>query len=336
MILLLLILLILCGCTSGDTSTLTNQVKVFSLPIKIEEKSTIAVVPVLPPEPEKIHTFFSEDIAPEDAYDRYIQNKQYISILAYKIKDNLERKEFLSFVANPIRIEDFYQPEFFEVFNLSCPSDYYLIVYLYEITNSQKKIQEKVIYEKDGSYPIEQWEQEGHLRGRIELYETFNYSLIWQAEIKTHASILTKRNVSKTKALDNLISSLVLADYYEKVNNEVIDKSAYESVLSLESPTVEINPQNTVKVDIYLYDKKVSHDTLLKGIKIKISPIIPIMRGGLTREFTTDEIGEVRIELPEGFYKIEVFLPLPNGELKTNIVQTLIIGSVRRINIVMR
>lgn len=334
MTLLILLLILLCGCASDIGIPQTLQSEVLQLPIKIKDKAKITIVPVLPLEQTSPNKPLEDFVRP-DSKNKYEQDKYYTNVLASRIKDNLEKQSFVSLVTNAVSLENLDTPQFFEVLNLSYPSDYWAILYLYKITDTEKKIRETLSYDKDGVYPAEQWEQESKIHTRLELYESPDYCLIWQSDITTISVLTTERIISKTKPLDDLVHSLMQPHYYEEVNNSVITKAAQEMIDDFQSLSVEIRPKHLVKVEIYLYDKKISPDTFLKKGKIKITNLTSSKQNGnQEQEFVTDEAGEVRIKLPKGFYKIEASILPPNGELRSNTIQTLVIGDVRRINLV--
>ncbi len=361
---LLLLILLLCGlapqgcAASKPTASQTPQVLPARIPVQIKEKSVIGIVPVVSPEPSRQKDFYDYFLPPPDK-DKYEQSMRYTAIIANKIKDNLEQKGFVPFVATPARTEDLYAPEFLEVLKISCPADYCLLVYLYELTDSEKKVG-RVPPEKEGGYPVEQWQQDVIARSRIEFYESANMNLIWQYDLITNALVITKKKISGSKPLDDLAYSFEQPHYYEQINNEVILKTVQEMTDMFKSLAVNINPNHKVKADIYLYDKKISNDNLLKDATITITNIALIKPAGFThikspppdlpekQQFITDANGQVSIELPEGFYQIEALIPalIPNdsnssteaeaGEPRSNSFQTLIIGDVRRINIILK
>lgn len=355
---LLLLILLLCGGCASSKPTVSQSPQVLSakIPAQIKEKSVIGIVPVLYPEPSRKKDFYDYFLPPPDK-DKYEQSMRYTAIIANKIKDGLEQKGFLPFVATPARTEDIYAPEFFEVMKISCPADYCLFVYLYELTDNEKKVG-RIPPEKEGDYPIEQWQQDVVARARIELYESANMNLIWQYDIMSNALMITEKKISGSKPLDDLAYSLEQPHYYEQINNEVILKTIQEMMETFKSLAVNINFNHKVKTDIYLYDKKVSNDNLLKDATITITNIALIKPIGFAhikspppnlpekQQFITDANGQVSIELPEGFYQIEALIPavIPSafnssieaGKPRSNSLQTLIIGDVRRINIILK
>lgn len=339
---LLLLLLLICGCGSAPTAAFqTSQTQKALIPFQIKDKAVIGIVPVLSPEPSRKKDFYDYFLPPPEK-DKYEQSRRYTAIIANQIKDNLEQKGFVPFVATPARTEDLYAPEFFEVTKISCPADYCIFIYLYELTDSEKKVG-RVLPEKEGDYPVEQWQQDAAARARIELYESTNMNLIWQYDIMNNALMITEKKISGSKPLDDLAYSLEQPHYYEQINNEVILKTVQEMLEVFKLLTANINPNHKVKTDIYLYDKKVSNDNLLKDVAITITSIA-LIKGKTNRrpalllkqQFITDANGQVSIELPEGFYQIEALIPTETNESRSNGFQSLIIGDVRRINIILK
>lgn len=344
--LILLLVLLLCGCNSSSPAapqapqTLTSRI-----PIQIKEKASIGIVPVLSPEPAKKKDFYDYFLPPPDK-DKYEQSRRYTAIMANKIKETLEQKGFVPFVTIPARTEDLYMPEFFEVLKISCPAEYCLMVYLYELTDSEKKVG-RVPPEKEGGYPVEQWQQDAIARARIELYESANMNLIWQYDIMNKALMLTEKKISGSKSLDDLAYSLEQPHYYEQINNEVIIKTIQEMMDAFKSLSVNINFSHKVKTDIYLYNSKVANENLLKDITITVTNIAFIKTNTsyqtnkepslvVKQQFTSDANGQVSVELSEGFYQIEAFTSTETDEPRSNSFQTLIIGDVRRINIILQ
>lgn len=351
-----MLLLLLCGiapqgCTmSKPTASQTSQILPARIPIQIKAKATIGIVPVLYPEPNRKKDFYDYFLSPPDQ-GKYEQSVRYTAVMANKIKDDLEQKGFAPFVSTPARTEDLYAPEFFEVLKISCPADYCILIYLYELTDSEKKVG-RTPPEKEGDSPVEQWQQDVIARSRIELYESTDMNLIWQYDITANTLLITEKKISGSKQLDDLAYSLIQPHYYEQINNEVILKTIQEMTGTLKSLSVNINPNHKVKTDIYLYDKKVSNYNLLKDMTITITGIIitknkAVGQTGLElkQPLITDANGRISVELPEGFYQIEASIPavLPSfssseeaGEPRKHSLQTLIIGDVRRINIILK
>jgi len=344
---LLLLILLLCGlapqgcAASKPTASQSPQVLPARIPVQIKDKAVIGIVPVLYPEPSKKKDFYDYFLPPPNK-DKYEQSMRYTAIMANKIKDNLEQNGFVPFVATPARTEDLYAPEFFEVLKISCPADYCILVYLYELTDSEKKVG-RVSPETEDGYPVEQWQQDAIARSRIELYESANMNLIWQYDIMSNALMITEKKISGSKPLDDLAYSLIQPHYYEQINNEVILKTIQEITDAFKLLSVNINPNHKVKTDIYLYDKKVSNDNLLKDVTITITDIA-ITKGKITNQtslalkqpFITDANGRVSVELPEGFYQIEALITTETAETRINKFKSLIIGDVRRINIILQ
>ncbi|MBI5779901.1 MAG: hypothetical protein HZA49_10690 [Planctomycetes bacterium] len=343
--LILLLVLLLCGCNSSKpVAPQVSRILPTRIPAQIKEKSVIGIVPVVSPEPSRKKDFYDYFLPPPDK-DKYEQSRRYTAIMANKIKDDLEQKGFVPFVATLARTEDLYAPEFFEVLKISCPADYCLLVYLYELTDSETKVG-RLAPEKAGGYPVEQWQQDSAARARIELYESANMNLIWRYDVTAKALMLTEKKISGSKPLDDLAYSLEQPHYYEQINNEVILKTVQEMMESFKPLAVNINFSHKVKADIYLYDGKVANDNLLKDVTITITSIALIKTDtsyhiskepalAVTQQFTTDPNGQVSVELPEGFYRIEAVISSGTGEPRINSFQTLIIGDVRRINIIL-
>jgi len=343
--LILLLVLLLCGCTSSNpVAPHPPQIIPTRIPIQIKEKSVIGIVPILSPEPSRKKDFYDYFLPPPNQ-DKYEQFRRHTAIIANKIKENLEQNGFTTFVATPARTEDLYAPEFFEVLKISCPSDYCILVYLYELTDSEKKVG-RTPPEKEGGYPVEQWQQDALARSRIELYESSNMNLIWQHDITNTALMITEKKISGSKPLDDLVYSLEQPHYYEQINNEVILKIFQEMMDTFKPLAVKMNFSHKVKTDIYLYDKQVTNNNLLKDAIITVTNIAPVTTSVnnqinkettliLKQQFITDANGRVSIELTEGFYQIEAFIPAETNEPRSNSVQTLIIGDVRRVNIIL-
>jgi len=332
---LFIILIIICGCVSNPSDAMTSPAGLTQLPYSIKDQSRIFIVPVLLPE-DKEKDWFEKYFPSQDSSKRYEQNRLYTHLLSQKVNDVLNANRFISLTVKPVRAEDMTNPAFFDTLNVSYPSDYYILLYIYEITNSQKKIGRSLSYEDDGVYPMEQWEQQGFFRIRLELYEAAANNLIWQADLATNAIMINNKNISGTKSLDDLVSSLVLPDLYEKVNNKAIEQALLEITNLLFPLSVEINQGHKVKVDIFLYDRKASVDNILKGGRIKVRGLIPSKNSIYqVQEFVSDESGQTRIKLAEGFYDIHASIPSPDGRTRETGIQTLIIGNVRKINLVL-
>ncbi|HLD36881.1 MAG TPA: hypothetical protein VJC37_09180 [Planctomycetota bacterium] len=344
--LILLLTILLCGCAaSNPAATQTSRILPTRIPFQIKDKAVIGIVPVLSPEPSRKKDFYDYFLPPPNQ-DKYDQSRRYTAIIANKIRENLEQKGFVPFVATPARTEDLYAPEFFEVLKISCPSDYCIIIYLYELLNSEKKVG-RTDSEKESSYPVEQWQHDAVARSRIELYESANMNLIWQHDIMNKALIITEKKISGSKPLDDLAYSLEQPHYYEQINNEVIIKIFQEMIDSFKALPVNINLNHKVKTDIYLYDKKMANDRTLKDTIITVTNIALIKTNtilqaskeptsAVRQQFITDVNGRVSVELPEGFYQIEAFIPTTTGESKSNTFKSLILGDVRRINIILQ
>ena len=350
--LILLWVLLLYGCGSGPTAAIqTTRMQPAQIPFQIKDKAVIGLVPILAPEPARKKDFYDYFLPPPNK-DKYEQSSRYTAIMANRIKDILEQSGFIPFVANSARTEDLYAPEFFEVLKISCPSDYCLLIYLYELTNNEKKVG-RVEPGKEGDYPVEQWQQDAIARSRIELYESADMNLIWQYNITANTLLITEKKISGSKALDDLAYSLIQPHYYEQINTEVALKTVQEMTEAFKSLAVNINLNNKVKTDIYLYRNKVSNDNLLKDITVTITDIALIKGNKSSRgnrwpkqDLTTDANGQISIELPEGFYRFEALIPdairndlssaTKAGESMIHSLQTFIVGDVRRINIIIK
>ncbi|MEW6026067.1 MAG: hypothetical protein AB1599_02060 [Planctomycetota bacterium] len=345
-VLVLLLVLLLCGCSSSDPAVpQPAQTLPSRIPAQLKEKASIGIVPVLSPEPARKKDFYDYFLPPPDK-DKYEQSRRYTAIMANKIKGTLEQKGFVPFVTIPARTEDLYAPEFFEVLKISCPAEYCLIVYLYELTDSEKKVG-RTPPEKEGGYPVEQWQQDAIARSRIELYESPNMNLIWQYDVMNKALTITDKKISGSKPLDDLAYSLEQPHYYEQINNEVILKTVQDMMDAFRTLAVNLNANHKVKTDIYVYNQKVVNDNLLRDATVTVTCIAPAGSSApgqankgpalvLKQHFTSDANGQVSVELPEGFYRIEAFIPSETGQASSNSFQTLIIGDVRRINIILK
>ncbi|MDI6732572.1 MAG: hypothetical protein QME51_07360 [Planctomycetota bacterium] len=333
MVLIFLILALLCGCATAPSPKIPplNQIQI---PFEVREKSTISIIPVLLPKPEK-KTEFYEFFLPSPDEEKYRLNERYLYILANKVQEHLSEKGFISFVGNPVRTEDMYIPEFFEVLKASFPSDYCILIYLYEITNSERRIGRTSSYNGEWKHTIERWEQNSLAVSRIELYESANMSLIWQFNVNKNALMITEKKISGAKALDDLVHSFIQPHYYEQVNNDVIDSTTKEMMGAFQPLSVDINPKHTVKVSVYIYKAKVSSENLLKDVQVKILNLISEVV--LKRwDFVTNESGQIDIDLPEGFYQIDTSVTNSDLTITTHSVKTLVIGNVRRINITLK
>jgi hypothetical protein len=338
--LILLVVLLLGGCAAGPAPELqTVQIQSARIPFRIKDNAIIGLVPVLYPEPDLKKDFY-DYFLPPPGKDKYEQSKRYATLIANLIKEEVSQLGFTPFIASPARTEDLYAPEFFEVLKISCPAEYCVLIYLYELSDTEKKIS-RIEPDKSGDTPVEQWQQDAIARTRIELYESANMNLVWQYDVNAKALMITEKKISGSKPLDDLAYSLIQPHYSEQINNEIIQSTIREMIRAFKSLTVKVNPSHKVKTDIRLYDAKISNDRLLKDVAVSITGIALITDNENRpatpwsgQQFTTDGNGQVSLELPEGFYRIEA-APL-SGDTKTQKIQTLIIGDVRRINIILK
>lgn len=338
--LILLMILCLCGCAAGTyKAPQTITTRTARIPATIKEKAVIGLVPVLYPEPARKKDFYDYFLPPPDK-DKYEQSKRYATMITNRIKESMEQLGFTPFVANPARTEDLYAPEFFEVLKISCPAEYCALIYLYELSNSEKKIS-RIEPEQAGDTPVEQWQHDAMARARIELYESSDMNLIWQYDVNTQALLIAEKKISGSASLDDLAYSLLRPHYAEQVNNEVALSTVKEMIEAFKSLEVKVNPNHNVKTDIYVYDSRMSNDHLIKDATISVSDIGLLAESGKKpesrqpdRQFITDANGQISLELPEGFYLIEA---RPAGaEQIIRGIQILIIGDVSRINIILK